>query len=82
MFEGAESLQNILASDLIPKLKYLQTCGGQEQDSRHGGLKNHDDYEEIVSFNWKIHWSSPSTKEWQAANRFVVSSVFQDSLNF
>lgn len=40
------------------------------------------DYEEIISFNWKSRWSSPSTKEWQAANWSGISRVFQDSLNF
>lgn len=45
VFEGTESLRNFLASDLIPKLSLLHTCGRQEKDSRHGGLKNPDDSE-------------------------------------
>lgn len=85
MFEGAESLQNILASDLIPKLKLLHTCGGQEQDSRHGGLKNHDDYEDstgrfigplLLPKNGKL----PTDLLYQVYSRIALISILRPIL--
>ena len=82
VFEGAESFRGLLAPDPLSKLTLLHICGRQEKDSRPGDLKNLNDYEESISFNWRIRCSSPFTKEWQAAKWSGVSRVFQDSLHF
>ena len=61
--ELKKSLENPLTPDLIPKRVLLYISGKQGKDSRCGSLKNLSEYEDSRLFNYKIHWSSPFSKE-------------------